>query len=256
MKFVRRVAFWATGGGHLKYYINWPEKCSTPQTPSNRSFLTPKTGHFGGGPENPHFLDFFADFLQNYQKSKVSRFLLNAWSLWTRLCCWYMHHTWVLSSSVNDPRLRSLSPRHFYAVFPCHCVYHVPPSTLTRKTTSDPITPHFSFTRSSHSNACLLRATADTRSCPTGGCTPTYFIFDKEVCPWSSITFHALYDPNRASLPFHSHFAFSHMRRAPGGETQALSRYGLIPNGFPLPIADSSLLRHWLSHHLRSLGRP
>ena len=90
---------------------------------------------------------------------------------------------------------------------------------------------------------------------PEGVLLPT-FIFEKEVCPWSSITFHALYDPNRASLPFHSHFAFSHMRRAPGGETQALSRYGLIPNGFPFPIADSSLLRHWLSHHLRSLGRP
>ena len=76
MKFVRRVAFWATGGGHLKYYINWPEKCSTPQTPSNRSFLTPKTGHFGGGPENPHFLDFFADFLQNCQNQKFHDFCL------------------------------------------------------------------------------------------------------------------------------------------------------------------------------------
>lgn len=109
MKFVRRVAFWATGGGHLKYYINWPEKCSTPQTPSNRSFLTPKTGHFGGGSRKPPFSRFFRWFSPKLSKSKVSRFLLNAWSLWTRLCCWYMHHTWVLSSSVNDPRLRSLS---------------------------------------------------------------------------------------------------------------------------------------------------
>lgn len=256
MKFVRRVAFWATGGGHLKYYINWPEKCSTPQTPSNRSFLTPKTGHFGGGPENPHFLDFFADFLQNCQNQKFHDFCLTL-DLFEHA---YVAATCITLECYHRPLMTldyaHFRPRHFYAVFPCHCVYHVPPSTLTRKTTSDPITPHFSFTRSSHSNACLLRATADTRSCPTGGCTPTYFIFDKEVCPWSSITFHALYDPNRASLPFHSHFAFSHMRRAPGGETQALSRYGLIPNGFPFPIADSSLLRHWLSHHLRSLGRP
>jgi hypothetical protein len=109
-KFVRRGCVSATGGGHLKYYINWLGKCSTPQTPSNRSFSTPKKGHFRGGPQGSLFLDFFSNFFKNFRKFKVSRFLLNAWSLWTRLCRWYMHHTWVLSSSVNDRRLRSLYP--------------------------------------------------------------------------------------------------------------------------------------------------
>ncbi len=46
------------------------------------------------------------------------------------------------------------------------------------------------------------------------------------------------------------------MRWAPGGETQALSRYGLIPRTRAIASPDSSLLRHWLSHHLRSWVDP
>jgi hypothetical protein len=172
---VRRGCVSATGGGHLKYYINWLGKCSTPQTPSNRSFSTPKKGHFRGGPQGSLFLDFFSNFFKNFRKFKFHDFCLTLD---------LFEHSYVAVTCITLecylPPLMTVDYAHstpsLNAVVPSPCVYHVHPSTLTRKTTSDPITPHFSFTRSSHSNACLLRATADTRSCPTGGCTPTYFI--------------------------------------------------------------------------------
>ena len=85
----------------------------------------------------------------------------------------------------------------------------------------------------------------------TGGCTRSYFMQWRGLpvvldhIAWA-------FDPNLTSLSLHSSLQHRHVMLAPEGETQALSRYGLIPNGFLFPIADSSLLRHWLSHHLRS----
>ena len=87
---------------------------------------------------------------------------------------------------------------------------------------------------------------------PNRGMYPYLLHLHEEVCPWSSITLVELSDPNLASMPLRSLSVVSHMRRAPGGETQALSRYGLIPRTRAIASPDSSLLRHWLSHHLRS----
>lgn len=70
----------------------------------------PKIRVFWGGPRGSLFSRFFLEFSLKFSKIQVSRFLLNAWSLWTRLCRCHMSHTWVLSSSVNDLRLRSLYP--------------------------------------------------------------------------------------------------------------------------------------------------
>jgi hypothetical protein len=63
--FVGGVAFSATGGGHLKYYINWLGKCSTPQTPSNRPFLTPKNGVFFDPPIFSIFSRIFSKIIKN-----------------------------------------------------------------------------------------------------------------------------------------------------------------------------------------------
>ena len=91
---------------------------------------------------------------------------------------------------------------------------------------------------------------------PKPGGVPAPTSCNEEVCPWSSITLVELSDPNLASMPLRSLSVVSHMRRAPGGETQALSRYGLIPLTRAIASPDSSLLRHWLSHHLRSWVDP
>ena len=136
--------------------------------PQKRSF-------WGGSPETPIFSIFSRIFSKIFKNTKFHDFCLTLD---------LFEHAYVAVTCITLecylPPLMTVDYAHstpsLNAVVPSPCVYHVHPSTLTRKTTSDPITPHFSFTRSSHSNACLLRATADTRSCPTGGCTPTYFI--------------------------------------------------------------------------------
>lgn len=138
----------------------------------------PKNGSFWGVFLTPPISRFFLHFSPKLSKTFVSRFLLNAWSLWTLLCRCYMSHTWVLSSSLIERRLRSLlapslNVSNSHVIF--H-IFHVHPSTLTRKTTSDPITPHFSFTRSSdpmHASSALQLTLGHAQ---TGGCTRSYFI--------------------------------------------------------------------------------
>ena len=153
------------------------------------------------------------------------------------------------------PSITLTLPLHSLLASHVLCSYHVHPSTLTRKTTSDPITPHFSFTRSSdpmHASSALQLTLGHAQ---TGGCTRSYFMQWRGLpvvldhIAWA-------FDPNLTSLSLHSSLQHRHVMLAPEGETQALSRYGLIPRTRAIASPDSSLLRHWLSHHLRSWVDP
>lgn len=190
-KFVRRGCVSATGGGHLKYYINWLGKCSTPQTPSNRSFLTLKFGFFWGVPGGSIFLDFFSNFFQNYQKFNVSRFLLNAWSLWTLRCRRYMHHTWVLSPPLLTVDYAHSTPS-LTARVPC-------PVQLSRSSfdsdTKNNVRPDYSsfFVHSLKSLLCMPPPRYSWHSVmPNRGMYPYLLHLHEEVCPWSSITLREL----------------------------------------------------------------
>ncbi len=137
----------------------------------------------------PPFSRFFLEFFPKLSKIHVSRFLLNAWSLWTLLCrCRCITREFYLL--LDWPSITITLPLHSTLSIPCHLRISRSSFDSSWKTPSDPITPHFSFTRSSQSNACLLRATADTRSCPNRGVYPL-LLSSKEVCPWSSITLHS-----------------------------------------------------------------
>jgi hypothetical protein len=112
-------------------------------------------------------------------------------------------------SSLIDRRLRSLYP--FTLRYQSHviCVYHVHPSTLHEKHRPTRLLLIFrslAQVNLMHASSALQLTLGHAQ---TGGCTRSYFTFDEEVCPWSSITLHSL-STSLASLPFHSCCHLSH----------------------------------------------
>jgi hypothetical protein len=182
-------------------------------------------------------------------------FCFFAWSLWTLLCRRYnAFTTWVLSSSLTELRLRSLfAPFTLRCQFPCHFAYFtLHPSILHEKHRPTRLLLIFrSLTQVTlmHASPALQLTLGHAQ---TGGCTRSYFLRKKFARGPRS---HFIRVSELARLPFHSSSPSLTWEGLPEVRHKLSVGTDSFLERFPSHSADSSLLRHWLSHHLRSLGR-